>query len=134
MGSGLVFTSGGFGVILFTSGGFGSALEEFTPAAGGWALIGGSTGWSTGARRWVPGIPAEGGIGLAGGETGSDDSFAERGNTAKFGKLLYEVDPDGFTLRASKMLHAVVAFGKLLSAAAATPIWKLAGKPVEEYG
>jgi hypothetical protein len=40
----------------------------------------------------------------------------------------------GFTLRESKMLHAICALGNPLSAADAMPIWKLAGNPVLEYG
>jgi len=64
-------------------------------------LTGGRGGWSTGARR--PGGVTTGGgvvltgggielvgggIGFVGGETGSDDCAAERGSSAKFGKLL----------------------------------------------
>lgn len=46
---------------------------------------------------------------------------------------MYAVAPLGFTLRESKMLHAMAALAIPLSAAAAMPIWKLAGKPVAAY-
>src|SRR5690625_863025 len=63
-----------------------------------------------------------------------DHGDTERGKMAKLGKWLYACGGSGFTLRDSIIRHAACAWGRPLSAAAATSIWKLAGNPVAESG